>query len=274
MDKIVLLCDNSLDGMLTAIYDGFVIKKQRFGQGAEALADVYEDNIEIRPEENYEYEMFAAYVNVRTDRKKAEKTIDAIRKCMGEEAFYMVLRALCHYDVQRGSDCFGFLVRGFRIGNGICHMLTDPYVMRVMELARKAGNEAHLFLELLRFKDMGGILFGKIEPKCFVLPLIGQHFIERYPGENFIIYDEKHKFSMIHKRYGEAVFLADQEVTFPEFPEAVCTSNQTSEVNYERLWQTYFETIEIQERKNPRCQQNHAPLWYRKNMEEFSEKKG
>lgn len=30
MEKIVLLCEDSIEGMLTAIYDGFVLKNEKF----------------------------------------------------------------------------------------------------------------------------------------------------------------------------------------------------------------------------------------------------
>ena len=47
MEKIVLLCEDSIEGMLTAIYDGFVLKNEKFSGKPGALADHYEDNIRI-----------------------------------------------------------------------------------------------------------------------------------------------------------------------------------------------------------------------------------
>lgn len=38
---------------------------------------------------------------------------------------------------------------------------------------------------------------------------------------------------------------------------------------FEQLWSQYFKTIAIEERYNPRCQNNLIPKWYRKNMVEF-----
>ena len=39
MEKIVLLCENSVEGMLTAVYDGFVIKNEKFS-GKEPFREV------------------------------------------------------------------------------------------------------------------------------------------------------------------------------------------------------------------------------------------
>ncbi|WP_330422779.1 DUF4130 domain-containing protein [Anaerobutyricum hallii] len=37
------------------------------------------------------------------------------------------------------------------------------------------------------------------------------------------------------------------------------------------LWKTFFQTIGIKERKNPVCQRNLIPLWYRKHMSEMQD---
>lgn len=270
MEKIVLLCEDSLEGMLTAIYTGFEIKKEKFSGGEGSLAEGYQDQIEIYPEENYEYEMFASYVKVETDDEKADKTMQAIGRKMGAETYLMVLRALCHYDSRRATDVFGFLVRGFRIGKGIVHYLQDSYVMAVMELARKTANEAHSFIEFIRFEDINHILYARIEPKCNVLPLIGKHFADRYPNEDFIIYDGIRKFSMVHKKFEEFFFVKNSETHIPGF---TGFDVSTEVLDYKSLWSTYFESISIEDRKNQKCQLKMLPLWYRKNILEFSEKK-
>lgn len=270
MEKIVLLCEDSIEGMLTAIYDGFVLKNEKFSGKPGALADHYEDNIRIHPRENYEYEMFTSIIQVETDDKKADQTISAIRRKLGEEAYLMVLRALCHYDEDRASDVFAFLVRGFQIGTGIVKKLGDAYVMSVMELSRKAANEAHSFIEFIRFEDTGDVLYARIEPKCNVLPLIARHFAGRFPNENFIIYDEVRKLSLVHKKFEDFFFVKDSEANIPG---TVGYDVSTEVWDYKQLWSAYFESTAIEDRKNPKCQKNLLPLWYRKNMLEFSEKK-
>ena len=179
----------------------------------------------------------------------------------------MTLRALCHFDNRRGTQVFGFLVRGFRMGNGVINMLHDPYVMSVMELARKAANEAHFFVEFIRFEERNHILYSRIEPKCNVLPLIGEHFSDRFPNEDFIIYDAVKKLSVVHKKYEKLFLVRDNELTFPD-EKGNELIRETED--YRKLWKTYFETIAIEARKNRKCQRSMLPLWYRKNMTEFS----
>ena len=68
-----------------------------------------------------------------------------------------------HYEEDRGDAVFGFLKVGYNVGSKVTKMLGNEYVMRVMELSRKAVNEAHLYKGFIRFDELrGGVLFGKI----------------------------------------------------------------------------------------------------------------
>ena len=39
---------------------------------------------------------------------------------------------------------------------------------------------------------------------------------------------------------------------------------------YVDLWKLFVDTIAIEERRNEKCQNNHLPKWYRKNMTEWN----
>ena len=41
------------------------------------------------------------------------------------------------------------------------------------------------------------------------------------------------------------------------------------ELQYRRMWQTFYDTIAIQGRENPRCRMTHMPKRYWDNMTEF-----
>ncbi len=258
-EKIILLCDDSIDGIFTAIFDGFVIRNQRYND-----VKKYNDNIEICTASNYTVNMFAEYITIQTDYNKSNKTSMSIRKKMGDGVYSSVINALCNFSEDRGTAVFGFLVRGFKIGKDVLNMLTDKYVMRIMELSRKTGGEAHLFKGFVRFKEIGNTLYSVIEPKCNVVPLIGDHFNDRYPNENWIIYDKKRNIAAIHKEFEEWMLVSNQEFN----GEALQKEYERND-EYEQLWKAFYNSIAIKERKNPRCQNNLIPKWYRKNMLEF-----
>lgn len=249
--EVTLVCEDSVDGIMTAIYDGWVLMLEG-------------KKVNIYPGDDYSYELFHEYVHCKTNLKKAESVAESIKEKISAYAYEEVFRSCMHYDKNRGNVVLEFLKVGFRAGASTTKMLGEPRVINLMELARKVGNEAHLFKEVVRFSEIGEkILFSKIEPKCDVLLLIEHHFSERYPEENWIIYDEGRKKGIIHKYKSETMMVSGEQLE-----EAV--SKISIKDDYDELWKVFFEAIGIKERFNPRCQMNLLPKWYRKNMTEFN----
>lgn len=261
MEKnIILRCEDSLDGIFTAIYDAFVYKnkliKEYNGQ--------YEDSISIEIGEGENYTLFTTVIDIVTDTVKAQKTIISIKRKLGFTIYETVFNALCHFSADRATIALGFLIRAFKFGQRIMENLSDKYVMGVFELSRKTCNEADKIRGFIRFSDNGSFLMSRFSPKCNMIPIIMWHFMDRYPGENFVIYDEVRKYAVVHPVNEECFFISDHEFEELEakIPEKVD--------DFEQLWKIYFDSTDIKERLNPECQRNLCPKWYRKNMLEFN----
>ena len=57
-----------------------------------------------------------------------------------------------------------------------------------------------IIFEFLRFSELeNGVLFATIHPKDNVLPYLAEHFTDRLPSENFMIYDATHQSVAVHK---------------------------------------------------------------------------
>lgn len=250
--SLILQCEDSLEGILTAIFDAFVEKNK--------MTEYKDGDISIAIGENHNLSLFAKQIQVETDLDKAQKTLLSIQKKISYLAYKRVLSALCHFDEDRGNAVLGFLIKGFPMGVRVLEDMADPYVMRVMELSRKVDNESHLFCGFVRFFDLGKFLYAEIEPKCNVLPQIMDHFSDRYPNEHYVILDKKKNIALIHLAFGESFFVIGNEWNI---------NLEEQEDYFERLWSQYFKTIAIEERFNPRCQNNQVPKWYRKHMVEF-----
>lgn len=250
--SLILQCEDSLEGILTALYDAFVEKNK--------MDKFCDGDISIAIGQNHTMSLFARQVEVTTDLDKAQKTLSSIQKKISYQAYRKVLSALCHYDMERGDVVLGFLIKGFPMGPQVLEDMSDCYVMRVIELARKVDNESHLFCGFVRFFDLGKFLYSEIEPKCHVLPQIMDHFADRYPNEHYVIYDKKRQVALIHLAHGNSFFVSG---------DAWNIDLTQHEDYFERLWSQYFKTIAIEERFNPRCQNNLIPKWYRKHMSEF-----
>ena len=250
--SLILQCEDSVEGILTAIYDAFVEKNK--------MSDYADGDISIAIGDVQNFSLFAQIKVIETDLDKAQKTLLSIQKKISHLAYKRVLSALCHFDADRGDAVLGFLIKGFPMGAKVMEAFADPYVMRVTELARKVDNESHLFCGVIRFTDVGKFLYSEIEPKCNVLPEVLEHFEDRYPNEHYVIYDKKKQVALVHPAYHPSFFVNGDEWN-------IDVSQYTD--RFETLWKEYFSHIEIKERHNPKCQNNLLPKWYRKNMAEF-----
>lgn len=257
----ILHCDNSIDGLLTALFEAFALKKKLTAHTSwESLpADI----ISIVCGEGSNYSLFSTWTEVTTDERKALLTVQTIQKRLGMRIYDAVFHVLCHFDPSRGTLLFHFLVKAFQTGPRTIDRLADPHVMAMMEYDRKVSNEAHFFIELTRFTALPGTLYSRIAPKCTVLPFICDHFVERYYHENFIIYDETHHIAAIHK--------ADEEWFLTDDPSMDVDLSQFQDADpFTSLWGVFFDSVAIRQRRNIRCQNTMLPKWYRKHMEEFS----
>lgn len=256
MIKHVLVCEDNIENILTGIYKAFEYCKKGYNV----------DDISIMICENgqYETEFFSKYEIIITDFDKAFKTMEHIKKKLGIYIYTDVLRTLCHFDVNRGHILFRFLHYCFKKGISAADDLTNEYVLKVMELSRKVRNESHHYLGFIRFNSYNNILYSIIEPKCNVIPLVIEHFSDRFYIENWIIEDRTRKVFAVHKANDETrIFSGDFDLYNTGL------SEMSIKDEYESLWQTFFESIAIKERTNPRCQQNLLPLWMRTHMNEF-----
>lgn len=253
--QYILHCEDTIESIFSAIYDGFVLKKQ--------IPEPYRDTIQIGLGDSATPDLFSQWIELKTNPHKADLTVSSIHQQLGEFIYSELFRATCHYDPDRATIIFQFLVRAFKTGPSIIDHLSDPYVMRIMEMSRKCGNESHLYQGFVRFHSYQNILYSCIEPKCFVLPLIAPHFSNRFPLENWIIFDKAHDIACIHPHKQTPFFTNDTSML-------KAFEGLTLDDPYQRLWNTFFQSIAIKERFNPVCQNNHIPKWFRKNMTEFN----
>lgn len=268
-EELILRCEDSLEGMFTAVYDAFVYKNRMQGP--------YTDSIRIEIGEGDSLSLFAREIAVRTDADKVRKTVQTIQRRLGYSVYDRLLCSLCHFADDRATAVLGYLVRGFAKGPRVSEHMADPYVMRIVELSRKVYNEREKFYGFLRFQLVSseqtlpaglgddrqqdedpGVLWAEIEPKCNLVPIMTEHFADRFPGEHFIIYDPTRKLAAVHEAYHACVLVLGQELL----------AGRGEGDFIEALWKRYYATTEIRERHNERCQRTLMPFWYRKHMTE------
>jgi probable DNA metabolism protein len=155
-----------------------------------------------------------------------------------------------------------YLTLGLQIGGRMCGMLAEDPVHSVNRIARHVSHEAHKYKGFVRFQEVeAGFLYARIEPEADILPFIAPHFVERVGDRPWMIHDLcRHQAAL----YDLSSWRLIRDVELTAEPTLTAT-----EQDYAALWQRYFQRHAIIERHNPKLQQKHVPLRYRKHLTEF-----
>lgn len=262
----IFLCEDSPEGIFTGVYDAWA---SRYGH----------KNIHLKiqqPRGSYDnYELFSTYITVTPSREKSDKVMHTLKQRLGEEVRTAIYEAAvcdgrplnrrCQMD--KADAIYRSIVLGLSLPDGsrLLDYLGEPYVQQVFTLARSSENEVHHLLGFLRFQELkNGVLLARIHPKNDILLLLAEHFSDRLPQENFIIYDGTHQKAALHKR-GSTYLLADASDINPSFLE----DYSAMELEYQRLWKGFFESIGIEARKNQNLQNQNILKRFQKDVVEF-----
>lgn len=259
-NKVIIKCEDTYDGILTAIYDAWCYKGR---------------SVYITTIDEYNFEMFTEYVEIYTDYSKSAKVINTIENKISREALYMVYAVAMSSEKDKCNVILALIIYGLQEGGNITKQLTNPYVQRCYDIEKKVRNESHFYKEILRFEEVAGnVLCAKISPDSNVMISVMEHFSDRFPEENFLIYDDGRRICGVHQR-GKKYYLmndVDLDILLDKWRENISMISCIEDDNkdgYTELWKIFFKSISIKERENYNLQRSHLPLKYRKHITEF-----
>ncbi len=250
-------CKNTPEGIFSAVYDA---GKSCYGHDYIQIQIVSKDCF-------LEQQLFSEYLEVEEDSIKMEKVLRSVRKQISAEAYEYVIRAAASEEADKADVIYHFIVAGFRLGAKVTSALQIPCVQRIFEINRRVKNEAHYYLEFLRFREIilrQPVLLAIFEPNHAVLPFVVPHFADRLNPEWFVIYDKTHQQAAFHtpgQKWHIRRLTSEEGRMLEQWEEA--------KEEYVDLWKVFFESIAIKERTNAALQRNNMPLHYRKHITEF-----
>lgn len=252
--KKVYICRDTVTGLYSALYDAWKESRDK------------EAGIELRGKT--QQQLFCEYQVVVEHPDKAVKLERMIKRYLGYNTYWDIYHALLSDDEGKGEAVFRAMQEARRIRDSrkIMEHLGNKDVAKVFELSRRVSNEAHMYKEFIRFRELeNGVLFSEISPKTQVLTCIADHFTDRFPLENWMVYDKTHSAFLVHRKSENWGIVWGEEL---DREAASRISEQEKE--YESLWKGFFQSVSIAERENPQLQRTHLPLRYREEMPEFS----
>lgn len=247
--KRIYLCDDSPEGILSAIYDAWT---SRYGHS--------HNYIQIASAAGRSY--FYEYINVQTDIQKAKNISDAIIHRVSASFHDLITHCLLSSSDTRADDIYRLVILGFSIGSKARNCLSLPFVNNCNKLEVNVNNELRHYMGFIRFQETyDKTLFARFRPVNNIITLLAPHFADRFPTERIIIADVARKLvaSIDHKtiNYWQ---LSEQDF------ESLNPKTSDDEYIMKNLWQCFTDTIEIKERRNKSLQRNNMPLRYREFM--------
>lgn len=236
---IYLLYDSSFEGFLTAIFTTF---EYRYSQ-------VY-----IVAQHHYSPTLFDEEQIIYTNSTKAQRVLTKIENCWGKEGVSVVLKAFLSQEERIENDLL----------EAICMMIRHPKekvldnfahgaIVHIRKAAKSVGREVHRLKEFVRFEKVGELYFAKIAPKYDVLPLVVPHFKVRFSDQKWVLFDPDQAYGFYYD--------LKEVISFTPSDKDFGKPSQLSD-DYQRLWKTYFQHINITERKNSRYQLSSMPKRY------------
>ncbi|MCL2361110.1 MAG: TIGR03915 family putative DNA repair protein [Defluviitaleaceae bacterium] len=248
---VSILFDGSFEGFLCVLYAYFY-------DGVSPLI--------IQEDDNHQPTLDTEEYFCITDYDKAEKVHQAVNKKISPTAGHHLGNAFLADREDRYMTLFQYLLLGFKVGSRIDDSLQQDCVLRTHKLSRQVGREAHLLTGFSRFEEtQGGIFYCPLEPNNYVLPILAEHFSDRMMNQSWIIHD---------KARGKAAVYNGMEYVIADVPRSAQVTHTENEARIQDLWLTFFDSVNIKERVNPKVQRNLIPYYFRKSMTEFKLRSG
>ena len=254
---MVYIFDGTMDGLLTAVFEAFALHEQ-----PETLLT-----------EGEALPLFCERTQtVHTDEEKARRVWTGLEKKLSREAMKLISVSWLSELKELNGHLFRYICKVFTAGKGIERHFADPDVLAVTNIARRVLHEQLRMKQFIRFqKAKDGTYLGVVSPDHNVLPLIIDHFQDRFNDQPWLIYDAKRHYGFNYDGKTVIRITFEDEAAVPfnlangKLDESVLSSDDQL---LQDLWRTYFKAICIRERMNPRKQLNDMPRRYWKYMTE------
>ena len=175
----------------------------------------------------------------------------------------------CYYVFLSSEDnkelaIYNFIKDALVYKNQVYYRRNLDSVNDVIKFSHKVSSELHHMKGFLRFKKMKNFYYAEMSPTNNIIWLLPNHFRERLKNESWIIKDTAREIYALYDTK-KVIFLKKDDICKLDLHYDV------EELLFEDLWKTFFKTIAIKERENKKCQMNHLPKKFWKNMIEMED---
>ncbi len=231
--------DGSFEGLLTAIFYAYPAK----------------EHINIVKEINFIPSLLNTTKTIDTEIDKFTRVYTSINEKLNLsvlENIYLVYLS----DIKGAENVIlDYLRLCYKYGIKINLAKNNDTIILIDRYSKKVTNEAHLLTGFIRFKEISPArYYSSIEPEYNILPLIEKHFTKRFSDQCFIIHDIKRSLAIVYNGNSSIITHFDYD-NYKQI-------NNNYDIEYSKLWKTFYNSVNIEERRNIRCMKQHMPRKY------------
>ncbi|MCL2738204.1 MAG: TIGR03915 family putative DNA repair protein [Bacteroidales bacterium] len=237
--------DKTFEGFLTLVFDAYAHK---------AFPDRILGDGDLLP-------LFGdTAFRVVTDTSKAQRVWKGLHKKISKQACGMLSVVFLSELPNNELLLFRYIQKAFAAPQSIEVNFADPDVLQCSKIYRKVGREAERMRMFVRFqKTADGIFFAPIEPKYNVLSLVSDFFTDRFGDQKWVIYDIKRNYGLYYDLHKTEEIVFDQLELDLQTGKLSDAQAAADEQLFQSLWKSYFGSITIKERLNPKLHRQLLP---------------
>ncbi|MBH0095843.1 TIGR03915 family putative DNA repair protein [Psychrobacter sp. NZS113] len=258
----IVLYEPSFEGWLSAVYHAYEYKLQ------------HDSALQLIAQDCYVPSLIAQATSVTTDEDKAERVLTKLNKLLGRSGMRNMLWGFLSEKDNIGTTLFQVVKYAIDYpSRSVMQDLGNLDVLELVQTVKSVGREKHRMEAFVRFEHTtDDIYFARVEPDFNVLPLIGEHFRQRYQDQHWAIYDISRGFGIYYDKSQSTPSRPATLQTITDLDDAVLRNpasiHSEDEQRYQKFWQGYFTNVNIKERKNPRLHKQYLPQRYWKYLSE------
>ncbi len=251
---ILFFYDKTFEGLLTVVFDAY--NRKTFPDKLLLTGEV----APLFVEETH---------TVITQEDAAKRVWAGLERRLSKQACYMLTNAWLSEVVGIDEVIFRYICKCFDAKIDRFEMnFGDEDVLYLFKQAKRVSNEGHYLEMFVRFqKASDDIYFASVAPECNALPIVINHFTDRFADQKWVIYDVRRHYGFYYDLNStvEITLEDDTHLLSGKLDEQLMAQD---EHYFQELWKGYFGAMAIKERINQRLQRQHMPKRFWKYLTE------
>lgn len=250
--------DGSMTGLLSCVFRAFEFK---------------EFNVIVTANPQAQTGLFDEFIHVASNDQQGQRVWQGLKQKVSSSSLRAFYYTFLSEQEAAFQTLFDFAVYVFQNQRPVDKDYGHTAVIGMSQWAKQVGREKHRMEAFVRFKKAkDGLFLSLVRPDFNVLPIISRHFQERYQDQSWLIYDEQRNYGIYYDLRQMHQVEMNAEIIDPQIrighSQSFSIELDDQELLYDQLWKDYFNSVNIQARKNMKLHIQYVPKRYWRYMNE------